>query len=207
MDKRTNNLPITDDPVKELVHSLKPMIEAIQKQQKLYLKQLEPIVREAIASKNHKENELGRLADSLSEMVMFSGAGHELYHEFLDYIDTFNPELSKWYRDNDIEMSGVYDDMIEEAANMAKAFHQGQKDKAGVDYFEGHLSYVGNAGGNWKEKIVGFLHDVAEDTPHTVEEIMSLLKAKSNGVLTNEDAQEIETALNLLNSTTALSRE
>ncbi|MEA4840111.1 MAG: phosphohydrolase [Bacteroidales bacterium] len=104
-------------------------------------------------------------------------------------------------------MSGVYDDMIEEAANMAKAFHQGQKDKAGVDYFEGHLSYVGNAGYNWKEKIVGFLHDVAEDTPHTVEEIMSLLKAKSNGVLTNEDAQEIETALNLLNSTTASSRE
>jgi hypothetical protein len=115
MDKRTNNLPITDDPVKELVHSLKPMIEAIQKQQKLYLKQLEPIVREAIASKNHKENELGRLADSLSEMVMFSGAGHELYHEFLDYIDTFNPELTKWHRDNDLEMSGFYDDIIEEA--------------------------------------------------------------------------------------------
>lgn len=104
-------------------------------------------------------------------------------------------------------MSGVYDDMIEEAAHLAEEFHQGQKDKAGVDYFEGHLSFVGNAGDHWKEKIVGFLHDVAEDTPHTVEEIMHLLKAKSNGVLTNEDAQEIETALNLLNSTTASSRE
>lgn len=205
--KNANNLHTADDPVKELVHSLKPMIEAIQKQQKQYLKKLEPIVREAIASKNHKENELGRLADSLSEMVMFSGAGNELYHEFLDYIDTFNPELAQWYRDNDIEMSGVYDDMIEEAARLAKAFHQGQKDKASVDYFEGHLSYVGNAGDNWKEKIVGFLHDVAEDTSHTVEEIMRLLKAKSNGVLTNEDAQEIETALNLLNSTAAPSRE
>jgi hypothetical protein len=36
---------------------------------------------------------------------------------------------------------------------------------------------------------------------------MSLLKTKSKGVLTNEYAQEIEIALNLLNSTTASSRE
>jgi len=100
----------------------------------------------------------------------------------------------KQYREDDIEMSGVYDDMIEEASHLAKAFHQGQKDKAGADYFKGHLSYVGNVGDNWKEKIVGFLHDVAEDTPHSVEEIMQLLNAKSYGVLTNEDAQEIETA-------------
>jgi hypothetical protein len=207
MNKSISNIPTTDDPMKELVHSLKPMIEAIQKQQKQCLKQLKPIVREAIASKNQEENELGRLADSLSEMAMFSGVGSELYHEFLDYIATFNPELAQWYRNNDIEMSGIYDDIIKKAARLAKVFHQGQKDKAGVDYFEGHLSYVGNAGDNWKEKIVGFLHDVAEDTPHTVEEIMRLLKAKSNGVLTNQDAQEIETALNLLNSKTAPSRE
>jgi hypothetical protein len=207
MEKQNNIRPTSEDPVKRLVHSLEPMIEAIQKQQKQCLKQLEHIVRDAIASKNHKENELGRLADSLSEMALFSGASGELYHEFLEYIDTFNPELAQWYRDNDIEMSGVYDDMIEEAANLAKVFHQGQKDKAGIDYFEGHLTYVGNSGGNWKEKIVGFLHDVAEDTPHTVEEIMNLLKAKSNGTLSNEDAQEIEAALTLLNSTTASSRE
>lgn len=140
MDKRTNNIHTKDGSVKELVNSLKPVIEAMQKQQKQYLKQLEPIIREAITSKNQEVNDLSRLADSLSEMVMFSGVGHELYHEFLDYIDTFNPELAQWYRDNDKEMSGVYDDMIEEAAHLAKTFHQGQKDKAGVDYFEGHFS-------------------------------------------------------------------
>jgi len=32
-------------------------------------------------------------------------------------------------------MSGVYDDRIEEAVHLAKAFHQKQKDKAGVDCF------------------------------------------------------------------------
>jgi hypothetical protein len=136
MDKKTNNIHTTGGSVKELVHSLRPMIMTLQKQQKQYLKQLEPIVREAIGSKNQVENDLIRLADSLSEMVMFSGVGHELYHEFLDYIGTFNSELAQYYCDNDMEMSGVYDDMIEEATNLAKAFHQGKKDKAGVDYFE-----------------------------------------------------------------------
>jgi len=121
MDKRTNTILTTDGSVKELVHSLKPMIKALQKQQKQYLKQLEPIVREAIASKNQEVNYLSRLADSLSEMVMFSGVGNELYHEFLDYIYTFNPELAQWYRDNDIELSGVYEDTIEEATHLAKA--------------------------------------------------------------------------------------
>ena len=70
--KMNNNIPATDGSVKELLHSLKPMIEARQKELKLYLKQLEPIVREAIASKNQEVNELGRLADSLSEMALFS---------------------------------------------------------------------------------------------------------------------------------------
>jgi hypothetical protein len=36
---------------------------------------------------------------------------------------------------------------------------------------------------------------------------MQTLKVRSNGVLSEEDAREIETALNLLNSTTATSRE
>lgn len=97
----------TDDSVKEFVHSLKPMIKAIQKQQKQFLKQLEPIVKEAIASKNQDENQLGRLVDSLSDMVQFSGVGKELYHELLHYIDTFNPELAHWYRDNDQDITGI----------------------------------------------------------------------------------------------------
>ncbi|MDR1199331.1 MAG: phosphohydrolase [Prevotellaceae bacterium] len=90
---------------------------------------------------------------------------------------------------------------------MAQEYHKGQVDKQGVDYFEGHLTTVGNAGYNWKEKIVGFLHDAAEDTPHTVDEIVQTLIEKSNGVLKNEDAQEISKALNLLNSNTASTRE
>jgi hypothetical protein len=42
------------------------------------------------------------------------------------------------------------------------------------------------------------LHDAAEDTPHTVDKIVQTLKEQSNGVLKDEDAQEIYEALNLL---------
>lgn len=105
------------------------------------------------------------------------------------------------------------------ASRLAKEFHQGQVDKAGKDYFEGHLSTVGNSGSDWKEKTVGFLHDVAEDTPHTTTEVVSLLKKglkewKHDGsenmnlcVPTDEEWNEIEEALNLLNSHTAPDRD
>ena len=105
------------------------------------------------------------------------------------------------------------------AAQIAKEFHQGQVDKAGKDYFEGHLCFVGNNGSDWKEKTVGFLHDVAEDTPHTTTEVVSLLKKglkewKHDGsdnmnldVPTDEEWSEIEEALNLLNSHTAKNRD
>ncbi|MDR1938641.1 MAG: phosphohydrolase [Tannerellaceae bacterium] len=103
-------------------------------------------------------------------------------------------------------MNGVYDDLVGEAAILAKELHRGQVDKAGVDYFEGHLTAVGNAGDGWKEKVVGYLHDVSEDTTHTVEEIIQILKERSKGLLKDDDAQDLATALNLLNSKTASSR-
>jgi (p)ppGpp synthase/HD superfamily hydrolase len=97
--------------------------------------------------------------------------------------------------------------LVDKAADLAQEYHKGQVDKQGVDYFKGHLTTVGNAGHNWKEKIVGFLHDAAEDTSHTVDEIVQTLKEKFNDVLKDEDAQEIYEALNLLNANTASTRE
>ena len=55
---------------------------------------------------------------------------------------------------------------------------------------------------NWKEQIVGYLHDAAEDTPHTVSETIQLLQDKCPNIAT-KDWEEIETALNLMNSHTA----
>lgn len=188
---------------KELVKMLKKM-QQLSKQQ---LKLIEPGIRQAIASGIQDMNYLDKITDPLYDIVFSTGVGQELYDEYLDYVESFNPQQAKEYRDQDDEMNGVYDDLMQTAADMAKEYHKGQVDKQGVDYFEGHLTSVGNAGHDWKEKIVGFLHDVAEDTPHTVNEIVQTLKDKSNGVLKDQDAQEIADALNLLNSDTASSRE
>ena len=63
------------------------------------------------------------------------------------------------------------------AAQVAKALHQGQRDKGGNDYFAAHLTTVGRAGKNWKEQVVGFLHDAAEDTGYDVPSIIGRVKA------------------------------
>lgn len=65
---------------------------------------------------------------------------------------------------------------IKSSANLAKRLHEGQVDKSGVDYFEGHLCMVASMGRTWKEQVVGYLHDASEDTPHTTEEVLSLLE-------------------------------
>ena len=43
-------------------------------------------------------------------------------------------------------------DIVSVAANLAKKLHVGQVDKAGVDYFSGHLSSVALMGRHGKNK-------------------------------------------------------
>jgi len=188
--------------IDHLVKNLKRLQQLCEKE----LIRIEPVIRSAMASGIQDMNYLDKITDPLYDLVL-SGFGQELYDEYLAYVETFNPQMAKKYRDHDDEMNGVYDALIEEAAALAKAYHKEQVDKQGVDYYNGHLTTVGNAGYNWKEKIVGFLHDAAEDTPYTVNEIVQILKEKSNGILKDEDAQEIFEALNLLNANTTSSRE
>ncbi len=101
--------------------------------------------------------------------------------------------------------------IVAAAASIAKALHHGQTDKAGLDYFEGHLTTVALKGRDWKEMTTGFLHDAAEDTGHTTREVMAMLTAEANTITAfappERDWREIETALELLDSHTATSRE
>ena len=41
--------------------------------------------------------------------------------------------------------------IVQSAADIACQLHKGQKDKAGVDYFTGHLSAVAKMGNTWQE--------------------------------------------------------
>ena len=88
---------------------------------------------------------------------------------------------------------------VKSSANLAKRLHEGQVDKSGVDYFEGHLCMVASMGRTWKEQVVGYLHDASEDTPHTTDEVLSLLEEDAKQRLSEEDRLELATALHLLN--------
>lgn len=99
-----------------------------------------------------------------------------------------------------------YSETVKAAARLARKLHEGQTDKAGIDYFEGHLTAVANCGVNWMEQVVGYLHDAAEDTPFTVDEIINALKAVCKGP-TDEEWGRIAQALDLLNSHTVANRD
>jgi (p)ppGpp synthase/HD superfamily hydrolase len=194
---------------KELsLSDLKKSMEKVRIMCEQELQEIEPVVRKAIDSGVRDLDYLDEITKPLYDIVVMIGAGRELYDEYVNYVETFNPQKAWEYREHDDEMHGVYDDVKKAACDMAEEYHIGQVDKAGVDYFEGHLVAVGFAGDNWKEKVVGLLHDAAEDTSRTVDEIVETLKQRAGGSIPNEkDTQEIREALNLLNSKTASSRE
>lgn len=97
--------------------------------------------------------------------------------------------------------------IVQSAADIACQLHKGQKDKAGVDYFTGHLSAVTKMGNTWQEQVVGYLHDASEDTPNSVEEVLNLLDEKLESPLSEADREELATALRLLNHHLSPDRE
>lgn len=57
--------------------------------------------------------------------------------------------------------------LLEQAQELAKQKFSGKTDKAGVDYYEGHLCSVAALVDTEEEKIVAFLHDLLEDTDYS----------------------------------------
>lgn len=178
---------------------------------------------------------LDSLADPLFDtMLGLSCAGERTYLRFIKYLKTFNPKEAKERLEMYEDSMGYKIHLAYVAARLAKDIHKGLVDKAGKDYFEGHLATVGGNGYDWKGKTVGFLHDVAEDTEYSVKDVIRLLKrglkewkAKPDEqdwmndfieIITQypnerlhlpskEEWNDIEEALNLLNSRTAKNRE
>ena len=97
--------------------------------------------------------------------------------------------------------------IVQSAADIAYQLHKGQKDKAGVEYFTGHLSAVAKMGNTWQEQVVGYLHDASEDTSNSVEEVLNLLDEKLESPLSEADREELTTALRLLNHHLSPDRE
>ena len=97
--------------------------------------------------------------------------------------------------------------IVQCAAALACQLHRGQVDKAGVDYFTGHLTTVAKMGSTWQEQIIGYLHDASEDTPNSVEQVLNLLDEKLESLLSDSDREEFTVALRLLNHHLAPDRE
>ncbi len=60
---------------------------------------------------------------------------------------------------------------IRKAFQLAKIAHEGQTDKAGVDYIYHPMTVAFQCGGNISAMIVALLHDVAEDTNFSVDDL------------------------------------
>ena len=157
-----------------------------------------------------------------------------LYRDYIDHIASFNPEKAERYSESLEEHLGYKIHVVFAAAYVARELHHGQKDKGGNDYFSSHLLPVGKSGHDWKEQVVGLLHDAAEDTPNDISTVLQLVKAKLEMWMNNPDDRswvdefeddffqypaeqchpptkkewkEIATALLLLNHHTAPNRE
>jgi len=88
--------------------------------------------------------------------------------------------------------------MFELALSIAKKAHEGQYDKAGVDYIE-HPIYVASQVDTKEEKAVALLHDVIEDSPVSAEELLQAglpeTVVTAVQVLTKKKEQDYQTYL------------
>lgn len=91
---------------------------------------------------------------------------------------------------------------INAPARLSQRLHRGQTDKAGADYYLGHLSFVASLGKTFQEKVVGYLHDAGEDTPYSIEEILDLLEKEAEMSFDTKDKTDMAQALHLLNHNT-----
>lgn len=195
-----------DKEFDELIQKMGSVFGEINKLNEKELELLIPLVDEVINKQLQNISQIESLLDRLFELVLFE-TGEDVYGRLLEYLSKFNPSLVQEIQENNNETLGKYDHLVEEARLLAQNIHIRQKDKTGVDYFSGHLTTVGESGCTWKDKIVGYLHDAAEDTEYSVEKIMEMLQTKCNGEIMEPHFSEIRKALNLLNSKTATSRE
>ena len=68
-------------------------------------------------------------------------------------------------------MNTAEQSMVDLALSIARQAHEGQLDKAGVDYIK-HPIYVASQVESEEEKAVALLHDVLEDSSITAEELL-----------------------------------
>lgn len=74
--------------------------------------------------------------------------------------------------------------LVQRAISVARYAHEGQRDKIGIDYFNGHVEPVANMvrdlAGTEIQIAAAYLHDVVEDTDTTPEQLVTMLDHESS---------------------------
>lgn len=225
-----------EDPIisKELIEAFRPIVEMNNAQ----FRQVKTMLAGFIALQERDLNYMDEYMDTLFNFMDPMSETEMLMRQYYDYIATFDPEEAKERIDDLEDDMGYMTKIVYAAGLVAQKLHKGQIDKGGNDYFDSHLLKVADLGFDWKEKVVGFLHDASEDCNMTVDDVMNLLDVEISEVLenpkgnwweeewwedwmedidkypceithviTDEEREEIKTALTLLNHHNALSRE
>lgn len=214
---------------KDLIEAFRPIIEMNNAQ----FRQVKTMLAGFIATQERDLDYMDGYMDTLFNFMDPLSDTEMLMRQYYEYIATFDPKEAKARIERLEDDMGYMTKIVYAAGLVAHKLHTGQTDKGGNDYFESHILKVASRGFDWKEKIVGFLHDASEDCDVTVEDVLRILDAEISKVVenpeenwweewmedidvypcaethsvTDEERNEIITALNLLNHHIASSRE
>ena len=214
---------------RELIEAFRPIIEMNNAQ----FRQVKTMLAGFIATQERDLDYMDGYMDTLFNFMDPLSDTETLMRQYYNYIATFDPKEAKARIERLEDDMGYMTKIVYAAGLVAHKLHSGQMDKGGNDYFESHLLKVASRGFDWKEKVVGFLHDASEDCDVTVKDVLRMLDVEISKVvdnpeenwweewmedidvypcavthsLTDEERNEIITSLNLLNHHTASSRE
>lgn len=172
-----------EDPIisKELIEAFRPIMEMNNAQ----LRQVKTMLAGFIATQERDLDYMDGYMDTLFNFMDPLSDTEMLIRQYYDHIATFDPKEAKVRIERLEDDMGYMTKIVYAAGLVAKDLHKGQHDKGGNDYFESHLLKVASAGFDWKEKVVGFLHDAAEDCDVTVEDVVKILDDKVSSVVDN----------------------
>lgn len=170
-----------EDPIisKELIDAFRPLMEMNNAQ----FRQVKTMLAGFIATQARDLNYMDEYMDTLFNFMDPQSDTEMLMRQYYDYIATFDAEEARRRIDSLENDMGYMTKIVYAAGLEAQKLHKGQVDKGGHDYFESHLLEVAGAGSDWKEKVVGFLHDASEDCNVTIETVMKLLDEEISRVV------------------------
>lgn len=166
---------------KDLIDAFRPIVEMNNAQ----FRQVKTILAGFIATQERDLNYMDEYMDALFDFMDPESNTEMLMRQYYDYIATFDADEARNRIDSLENDMGYMTKIVYAAGLVAQKLHRGQVDKGGHDYFESHLLKVADAGFDWKEKVVGFLHDASEDCDVTVDDVMHLLDEEISRVVDN----------------------